>query len=57
MNPKVEFKNLAAVQSAVLWPCLAALALVLTLSARAQTFTDADWVSFESRQCPGPMAR
>jgi hypothetical protein len=56
MNPKTEFKNgtgtlfkkLAAVQTILLWPCLAALALVLTVPARAQTFTDAEWVSLGS---------
>ncbi len=37
MNAKTEFKNFAAIQSSVLWPCLAALALVLTVPARAET--------------------
>ena len=37
MNPTTKFKNLAVVQTALLWPCLAALALVLIVPARAQT--------------------
>ena len=37
MNPKTEFKNLAAIQPTVLWPGLAALVLALTVPARAET--------------------